>query len=432
MKKEEEDYKKTFSHKLEPWRVISLSFLGFFLIVRALFSHLLKQGRINLFSLRQIHISSSLFFPVSTPTSLLQTIPLRFFSEHIEGRNKINTVKLKSDACEKSWKVKMEGRKLTVGWKDLADAHGYRVGDIIVFRHEGDMVFHVTGLGSSCCEIQYGQSSNGDNDSDSNEEESIRNLPKEENLKTEQESSSDQYCFVAHVTESNMRVDTLFLPHNFVSSYAKGSNKIVLMNERRRTWMLKLRFRESSRTFYLKDGWKSLCHENGLEPGDSVAFKLEINNAKTPLLCFSSSDTKSVSTKDSSKEKRKRSGESSQQVPSLSSSLSGSRFVTLTATLAGLKQSRLYLPVSFTRFNGLEKAGGKKITLLDKHGGEWPVNLGMQKRYTRMRLGSGSLEFLKAVDVKACESFVLELVWDNTTIPPNPMLKFCSKIKTSL
>lgn len=85
-----------------------------------------------------------------------------------------NTVELKSDACEKSWKVMMEGRKLTVGWKDFAGAHDYRVGDIIVFRHEGDMVFHVTGLGPSCCEIQYVKSS--DNDSDSNEEEIISKL----------------------------------------------------------------------------------------------------------------------------------------------------------------------------------------------------------------------------------------------------------------
>lgn len=81
-----------------------------------------------------------------------------------------------------------------------------------------------------------------------------------------------------------------------------------------------------------------------------------------------------------------------------------------------------YIPRNFTRANGLENAGWKKITLLDKHGREWPVNL------IRMHLGAGFRKFLEAVDVKAYESFVLELVWEDPTIPP--LFKFCSKVKT--
>lgn len=106
------------------------------------------------------------------------------------------------------------------------------------------------------------------------------------------------------------------------------------MNERLRTWTLKLRFRESSRNFYMRVGWKSFCHENRLEAGDSVAFKLESNNnTKTPLLRFSTLDSisKSVSTKDSIKGKRKTSGEISK----------GDRFVTLTVTPASLRKCRL-------------------------------------------------------------------------------------------
>lgn len=36
-------------------------------------------------------------------------------------------------------------------------AHDLRIGDVVVFRHEGELVFHVTALGPSCCEIQYGE-----------------------------------------------------------------------------------------------------------------------------------------------------------------------------------------------------------------------------------------------------------------------------------
>ncbi|KAL9299373.1 putative transcription factor B3-Domain family [Arabidopsis thaliana] len=48
--------------------------------------------------------------------------------------------------------VKIDGQRLTNGWKDFALAHDLRLGDIIVFRQERDMTFHVTMLGPSCCD----------------------------------------------------------------------------------------------------------------------------------------------------------------------------------------------------------------------------------------------------------------------------------------
>ncbi|VVB10782.1 unnamed protein product [Arabis nemorensis] len=376
------------------------------------------------------------------------SIPVKFFSKYIEGRNKKNMVELKSDACEKTWKVKMEGRKLTVGWKDFADAHDFRVGDIIIFRHEGDMVFHVTGLGPSCCEIQY-------------VDDNIRNLSTKQNLKTEPDQSSpdddvkvkdnmgkfprnkhakkrnleaeaessfssDQPCLVVRVTDSNLQYDRLYLQKKFVrpEGLNKGSHKIVLMDEGGRTWTFNLRFRESNGTFYMRCGWRSFCNDNGLKPGDTVTFKQERNNTKTPLLRFSTCvESKRVSTKHSSKEKKIKTGEGSQS----RAALSENRFVTLTVTPASFKDSRLYLPVNFTRVHKMEKAGGQEITLLDKHGVEWPVYLYMEKRYMRLRFASGLKEFFEALGVKANESFVLELVWEDKASPP--MFKFCSMIK---
>lgn len=182
--------------------------------------------------------------------------------------------------------------------------------------------------------------------------------------------SSDKSCFVARVTDSNLREDTLvgtsdlllipfksrkscyscfkfftlqFLPRKFSKSggLIKGSNKIVLVNEEVRTWTLILKFRHSSTTFYMRGGWRSFCRENGLKLGDSVTFKLESNNMKTPLLRFSTADLKSVSTKDCNKGKRNKSGDSSQKISSSSSSVSEHRFVTLTVTPSSLKHGRL-------------------------------------------------------------------------------------------
>ncbi|VVB10783.1 unnamed protein product [Arabis nemorensis] len=318
----------------------------------------------------------------------------------MQGRNERNTVELRSDACEKTWKVQMDGRRLTVGWKEFAGAHDFRIGDIIVFRHEGNFMFHVTGFGPSCCEVGY-------------EQNNIRNLSMEQNLKTELESLSDSSCFVANISDSNLREDRLFLPRKFVTSndLKKGSNKIVLMNGVK-TWRLNLRFRESSETFYMRSGWRRFCHENGLQSGDSITFKLESNSAKTPVLCFSTAETKSDSTKHRSEGKRK-DGEKG--------------LVTLTVTPASIKYCRLYLPRSFIKDNKMETAGGKKINLLDKHGVKWPVSLVMLKGNGQMHLGLGLREFLEATGVKANESFMLELDWEDTTIPP--IFKFCSKIK---
>lgn len=91
---------------------------------------------------------------------LLQNIPVAFFLKHVEGRNDQNKIAtLRSDASDKTWLVKRDGLKFTDGWEDFAFAHDLRTGDIVVFRHEGEMVFHVTALGPSCCEIQYTYSS---------------------------------------------------------------------------------------------------------------------------------------------------------------------------------------------------------------------------------------------------------------------------------
>ncbi|XP_018484686.2 B3 domain-containing protein REM14 [Raphanus sativus] len=114
------------------------------------------------------------------------TIPVAFFSKHIEGRNgHNNTAKLRSDASEMTWKVKIEddGRRLTEGWKEFAHAHDLRVGDIVIFRQEKDMAFHVTLFGPSCCEIQYGSCIDQDNN--------LEKIPKKKNPNREEAESSE-------------------------------------------------------------------------------------------------------------------------------------------------------------------------------------------------------------------------------------------------
>ncbi|CAF2156574.1 unnamed protein product [Brassica napus] len=83
------------------------------------------------------------------------TIPIVFFSKHIQGKTNGNTWTLTSDAMDQTWQVIQEERRLTRGWKKFAEAHDLRIGDIVIFKLKGSMVFHVTPFGPSCCDIQY-------------------------------------------------------------------------------------------------------------------------------------------------------------------------------------------------------------------------------------------------------------------------------------
>ncbi|CAG7875094.1 unnamed protein product [Brassica rapa] len=127
---------------------------------------------------------------------LTATIPLGFFSQHIEGKTNRKTWKLRSDATDQTWEVIQEGRRLTGGWKDFTTAHDLQIGDIVIFKHEGDMVFHVTPFGPSCCEIQY----------------THPHIIKEEADADDVPSFSFDYCFQAEVTASNLKEDKLYLP----------------------------------------------------------------------------------------------------------------------------------------------------------------------------------------------------------------------------
>ncbi|KAG5400221.1 hypothetical protein IGI04_014828 [Brassica rapa subsp. trilocularis] len=135
------------------------------------------------------------------------TIPLAFFSKHIEGKTNQKTWKLRSDASDQTWEVLLEGRTLTGGWKDFTTAHDLQIGDLVIFKHERDMVFHVTPFGPSCCEIQYTQphiikEEADSGDADDNE---IRGTGAMSSL-------SYDFCFLAEVTASNLKADKLYLP----------------------------------------------------------------------------------------------------------------------------------------------------------------------------------------------------------------------------
>ncbi|KAL0835315.1 hypothetical protein Bca101_087204 [Brassica carinata] len=107
--------------------------------------------------------------------------------------------------------------------------------------HEGDMVFHVTPFGPSCCEIQYthphiikeeAEADDAAGDADDNEHHhKIRGT-------WAMSSFSFDYCFFAEVTASNLKEDKLYLPVGATSSTAlnKQCQEMILVNKEGNSW----------------------------------------------------------------------------------------------------------------------------------------------------------------------------------------------------
>ncbi|CDY10657.1 BnaA05g17050D [Brassica napus] len=164
------------------------------------------------------------------------TIPIVFFSKHIQGKTNGNTWTLTSDAMDQTWQVIQEERRLTRGWKEFAEAHDLRIGDIVI----------------------HGLSQAHDH---------------QNNRTGARFSYSWDYCFKAEVTDSNVREDKLDLPVGATGCNAlnKECKKAKLVNIEGKAWNVSMRFNESGGFYYIK-GWRKFCAENKCHIGDSFVF----------------------------------------------------------------------------------------------------------------------------------------------------------------
>ncbi|CAA7033024.1 unnamed protein product [Microthlaspi erraticum] len=239
------------------------------------------------------------------------TIPVDFFSKYVEGKSsEKTTAELKSDTSAIRWKVKMTRRRLTSGWEEFAVANNFKIGEVVLVRYEGNLVFHVSDLGSSCCEIRdlppprnnnvgdndigknllkkrlhprtqedlpLNDGDGGDDDDDDNDNDMEyprkkkvkKNSPEAEAVSS---TSPDNLCFVAVVTASSLRTDKLYLPQHFTSSngITRNCRKAVFLDG--------------------GGGWREFCEENGQQAGGFFMFKL-VGNGETLVLSFSPTET---------------------------------------------------------------------------------------------------------------------------------------------
>ncbi|KAG2240798.1 hypothetical protein Bca52824_097092 [Brassica carinata] len=353
---------------------------------------------------------------------------MTFFSKHIkETTNEDNAVvKLTSDASVITWEVKIIGRTLTQGWQNFANFHDLRAGDIVIFRRDGDLLFHVTSFGPSCCQILYNDDvipiSSGkilitfklslllfrflfvkfETDSDSKK--------CHQDHTREAGSPSDNSCFVARVTSSNLSRDMLFIPRWFSRSNGLMDRKceITLLNEDGKPWKLFLTNHKTYGRVYIRTGWRRFCRQNRKKANDLLTFNLVQEGTKPVLQLCSSMYNRDCLRGSSS-----------------SSSTSQERFLTLTLTQYSLRKSKLCLPGKFVWLNGMEN--GRKITLVDRYGVKRTTSLKPDNNNGTMRMGKGWREFCEANGVKVGESFKLELIKEGEDRATH-LLMFCTKV----
>lgn len=74
-------------------------------------------------------------------------------------------VLLTSDVSDRVWKVKLDGGRLADGWEEFTGEHKFTDGDVLVFKHHGDEVFHVSVVSRSVSgDIHHASSSHVDSE----------------------------------------------------------------------------------------------------------------------------------------------------------------------------------------------------------------------------------------------------------------------------
>ncbi|XP_016563098.1 B3 domain-containing protein REM10-like [Capsicum annuum] len=85
---------------------------------------------------------------------VLQKVPIGFL-KYLKGHDHVEHVVLKR--AGKKWLVKLNGRRFKDGWEKFAEEHDLQLGDMLIFRHEGDMDFDVSIFDSTRCDTEYAE-----------------------------------------------------------------------------------------------------------------------------------------------------------------------------------------------------------------------------------------------------------------------------------
>ncbi|KAM3379415.1 B3 domain-containing protein REM7 [Capsicum galapagoense] len=224
-------------------------------------------------------------------------IPVGFL-KYVKGQDQIEHVVLRSGG--KNWLVKVKCWRFEAGWAAFVEQHDLQLGDMLVFRYEGNMEFEVSIFDSTHCDREYVEYLHEDQGGSWRDEEiskkfKFKGRPRLR-IKLSKKASSHVQAAAHHksfghshfectIREYNISHHYLGLPQQF--AYANGlTNKkcsLIIRDERQRLWNLKLSSCKS-RT-YITGGWHKFSADNCLKKGDRIMFEV-VTNGETPIWKF--------------------------------------------------------------------------------------------------------------------------------------------------
>ncbi|OIT02263.1 PREDICTED: B3 domain-containing protein REM10-like [Nicotiana attenuata] len=360
------------------------------------------------------------FKPIQPGFKQALKIPTGFL-KYLKGYDHIEHAILRSGS--KQWRVKVSGCRFEAGWADFAQQHDLQLGDLLIFRHEGNMEFEVTIFDSSGIVREYaeylqeekeGEAAHtfGETSEDFEfEEKPSPGIKSSNKVSSHAEAATHFECTIRPYCLSR---SFLILPQQFANSLTNKKCYLILRDERQRTWNLKLSSNCQKRV-YIGGGWRKFIADNRLKEGDRIMFEL-VTDGGTSIWKFQVvSDAETPMEK--SQDIRKKPSNMSPLNAKVSTSTSGDDndlpYFISTIKPYCTKKSVLYFPLDFAKSNGLMNRKCEMI-LKDEEQRSWTVWLGRDSHH--FGIINGWSKFRTANGLQVGDTFKFELI-KNEEIP---------------
>ncbi|KAK4374082.1 hypothetical protein RND71_004759 [Anisodus tanguticus] len=166
------------------------------------------------------------------------TVPIGFF-KYLKGNG--NRYAMLRRASKK-WFVKMNGRRLEEGWEEFVKDHDLQLGDILVFRHEGEMEFEVTVFDSRYY-LRGSPSLQPEVKKKNLDAERISDKVTDLRLKTSDVTAPESQVAASTSADTNphfastVKSYAIYLPMNFAKSNGlMDKREMILVDEKQRSW----------------------------------------------------------------------------------------------------------------------------------------------------------------------------------------------------
>ncbi|KAK1429641.1 hypothetical protein QVD17_11855 [Tagetes erecta] len=268
---------------------------------------------------------------------------------------------------KQKWEVKMvDNWVFGEGWDDFMIANGVQDFDIVVFKHQGDMVFDTMVFDSTWCER------------------GCSNNQVTKCAKTMVLHQNDHHpCFVGTLRKYQFHTFYMPVPKKFALANGLSNGEIIFMDVNNEdSWIVKLR-NQMNKRFCIEHGLREFCMAIGLRKGDSFRFEL-IHHGSKPVAIVSRLPN-----------------------PGLVNP-----YFRSTVTAFVIKNASMTIPMAFARSNKLNMRDCD-MCVMDEKMRLWPTKLRHSETQVRM---IGLCDMLVANALKEGDEFILELV-DNGNKP---------------